>query len=73
VSNEQVFPGASPIPAPCETPAISAAAIQVILFEIAFKITSCRFIIRSSSAALIVPGLVTPQVFRHLQDRTTHL
>jgi hypothetical protein len=32
-------------------PAISAASIQVIFFAIAFKITSCSFIIRSSSRA----------------------
>jgi hypothetical protein len=33
---------------------ISAASSQVIFFAMAFKITSCSFIIRSSSAAEIV-------------------
>src|SRR3982750_2454457 len=40
------------------TPMISAASHQVILFAMAFKITSCSFIIRSSSAAVIT-GLVS--------------
>jgi hypothetical protein len=43
------------------TPAISAAASQVIFFAIAFKITSCNFIIRSTSAALNDPGFIKPQ------------
>ena len=35
-------------------PAISAASVQLIFFAIAFKFTSCNFIIRSISGAGIV-------------------
>ena len=56
-----------------ETPAISAAAIQLILLAIAFKITSCSFIIRSSSAAETFSGVVKLQHPAAFQNRTTHV
>src|SRR5215472_8123616 len=56
-----------------ETPAISAAGIQVIRFAIAFKITSCSFIIRSGSAAENFPGFVTLQIPAIPLDRTIHV
>ncbi len=40
---------------------ISAASGQLIFFAIAFKITSCSFIIRSSDAALNIPRSLNPQ------------
>jgi hypothetical protein len=40
---------------------ISATAHQVIFFAIAFNITSCRFIIRSTSAVEYCRGLSTTQ------------
>ena len=42
-------------------PAISAAASQLIFLAIAFRITSCSFIIRSTSAAEIAWFDSTPQ------------
>src|SRR4051812_38460656 len=56
-----------------QTPAISAAAIQLILLAIAFKITSCSFIIRSSSAAETFSGVVKLQHPAAFQNRTTHV
>jgi len=56
-------------------PAISAASIHVSFLAIAFKITSCSFIIRSVSRAGIVrlrvstsPALLLPGL-----DRTTNV
>src|SRR6266852_1880090 len=56
-------------------PAISAASIQLSFFAIAFRITSCSFIIRSASRAGIVPlGVSTsPVSYPPGLDRTTHL
>jgi hypothetical protein len=54
---------------------ISAAAIHVSLPAIAFKITSCSFIIRSASAAGICCSMAsTSSSFSHPRlDRTFHL
>jgi hypothetical protein len=52
---------------------ISAASNQLIFFAIAFKITSCTFIIRSTAAALTDPGFVKPQHRRRLVKRTDHV
>jgi hypothetical protein len=46
-----------------------SAAIQVIFLAIAFKITSCTFIIRSGSAAALSLGFSTPGIPR-LSNRT---
>jgi hypothetical protein len=54
-------------------PAISAAAIQVIFPAIAFRITSCSFIIRSVSRTVILwLGSTSPESPARL-DRTTHV
>src|SRR5579862_8419884 len=47
------------------TPAISAASSQLIFFAIAFRITSCSFVVRSIAAALTDPGFIKPQHRRH--------
>jgi membrane protein len=52
---------------------ISAASSQLIFFAIAFKITSCNFIPRSTLLALINPGSVTTQLRRHFVHRTDHV
>src|SRR5436305_4445245 len=53
-------------------PAISAASIQLSFFVMAFKMTSCSFIIHSSSRAgmgwLTLPASTLPAL-----DRTTHV
>jgi hypothetical protein len=41
---------------------ISAASSQLIFFAIAFKITSCNFIIRSTVLVLIDPGSSSTQL-----------
>jgi hypothetical protein len=51
---------------------ISAASSQLIFFAIAFKITSCSFIIRSSAAALNDPGFINPKNRRRFVKRTDH-
>src|SRR5438552_11470442 len=54
-------------------PAISAASIQLSFLAIAFKITSCSFIIRSISRAGITwLGFTSPASPAQL-DRTTHV
>jgi len=53
------------------TPAISAASSQLIFFAIAFRITSCNFIVRSIAAALTDPEFVNPQHRRHLSGQIT--
>jgi hypothetical protein len=52
---------------------ISAVSSQLIFFAIAFKITSCSFIIRSTAAALNDPRFVKPQNRRHFVERTDHV
>ena len=60
---------------------ISAASSQLIFFAIAFKITSCSFIIRSTAAALNDPVVINPQNRRRRLsgqitnsfDRTNHI
>src|ERR1700745_355826 len=53
------------------TPMISAASSQVILFAMAFKITSCSFIIRSSSAAEIAWLVSNPKRLHPLFQKRT--
>src|ERR1700676_4690769 len=55
-----------------QTPMISAASSQLIFFAIAFKITSCSFIIRSTAVALTDPGFIKPQHRCHFVKRTDH-
>ncbi len=55
------------------TPAISAASIQLIFFAIAFNNTSCSFIVRSITAALIDLGFVNFQDRRRSAKRTSHI
>ena len=50
---------------------ISAASSQVIFFAMAFKITSCSFIIRSSSAAEIAWLVSNPQRLQPLFKKRT--
>jgi hypothetical protein len=50
-----------------------SAAIQLIRLAIAFRITFCSFIIRSSFSVVTVSGLVAPQVLPLSLDRTTHV
>src|SRR5579883_1122602 len=54
-------------------PAISAASIHVSFFAIAFKITSCSFIIRSVSRTGITWLSSTPPASTFRTDRTTHV
>src|SRR5579859_8097793 len=55
-------------------PAISAASIQVSFLAMAFKITSCSFIIRSVSRAGIGWfGSTPPASYLPALDRTTHV
>ncbi|HWB99999.1 MAG TPA: hypothetical protein VG672_25000 [Bryobacteraceae bacterium] len=62
-----------PHPTRSLTPAISAAASQLIFFAIAFKIASCSFIILSTSVALTDPGFFKIQNRRHFVKRTNHV
>jgi hypothetical protein len=55
------------------TPAISAASIHLIFFAIAFRTTSCNFIVRSIAAALTDPGFVKIQNRGRLAKRTDHV
>ena len=51
---------------------ISAASSQVIFFAMAFKITSCTFIIRSSSAAEIARLVSKPKRLQSLFQKRTN-